>query len=124
MPADNIKRAIQKGTGDLPGVSYEEVAYEGYGPGGVAVYVETMTDNRMRTTPEIRHLFSKHGGSLGLPLSNRNGCSVYHRLPSPMGDASRSTNSNIIHAGAMREAQAARKKLPSITSQTTSRKCQ
>ncbi len=69
MPADNIKRAIQKGTGELPGVSYEDVAYEGYGPGGVAVYVEVLTDNKMRTTPEIRHLFSKHGGNLGEPNS-------------------------------------------------------
>ena len=65
MPADNIKRAIQKGTGELPGVNYEEVAYEGYGPGGVAILVEVLTDNKMRTTPEIRHLFSKHGGNLG-----------------------------------------------------------
>lgn len=69
MPSDNIKRAIQKGTGELPGVEYEEVAYEGYGPGGVAIYVETMTDNRMRTTPEMRHLFSKYGGNLGEPNS-------------------------------------------------------
>jgi YebC/PmpR family DNA-binding regulatory protein len=69
MPSDNIKRAIQKGTGELPGVSYEEVAYEGYGPGGVAIYVDTLTDNRMRTTPEIRHAFSKHGGNLGEPNS-------------------------------------------------------
>src|SRR5262245_35517909 len=69
MPADNIKRAIQKGTGELPGVSYEEVVYEGYGPGGVAVLVEVLTDNKMRTTPEIRHLFSKHGGNLGEPNS-------------------------------------------------------
>jgi YebC/PmpR family DNA-binding regulatory protein len=69
MPADNIKRAIQKGTGELPGVTYEEVAYEGYGPGGVAIYVETVTDNRMRTTPEMRHLFTKHGGNLGEPNS-------------------------------------------------------
>ncbi|MEW5806741.1 MAG: YebC/PmpR family DNA-binding transcriptional regulator [Acidobacteriota bacterium] len=65
MPADNIKRAIQKGTGELPGVSIEEVVYEGYGPGGVAIYVEAMTDNKNRTTPEIRHLFGKHGGHLG-----------------------------------------------------------
>ena len=65
MPADNIKRAIQKGTGELPGVTYDEVVYEGYGPGGVAVYLEVLTDNKMRTTPEIRHLFSKHGGNLG-----------------------------------------------------------
>ncbi len=69
MPAENIKRAIQKGTGELPGVSYEEVVYEGYGPGGVAVLVEVLTDNKMRTTPEIRHLFSKHGGNLGEPNS-------------------------------------------------------
>jgi YebC/PmpR family DNA-binding regulatory protein len=69
MPADNIKRAIQKGTGELPGVTYEEVAYEGYGPGGVAIIIETLTDNRMRTTPEIRHLFSKHGGNMGEPNS-------------------------------------------------------
>jgi YebC/PmpR family DNA-binding regulatory protein len=69
MPADNIKRAIMKGTGELPGVVYEEVVYEGYGPGGVAVYVEVLTDNKMRTTPEIRHLFTKHGGDLGQPNS-------------------------------------------------------
>ena len=69
MPADNIKRAIQKGTGELPGVTYEEVSYEGYGPGGVAVLVEVLTDNKMRTTPEIRHLFTKHGGDLGQPNS-------------------------------------------------------
>lgn len=65
MPADNIKRAIQKGTGELEGVTYDEVTYEGYGPGGVAVIVETLTDNRNRTTPEVRHLFSKYGGNLG-----------------------------------------------------------
>ncbi len=65
MPQDNIKRAIQKGTGELPGVAYEEVVYEGYGQGGVAIYVEALTDNKNRTTPEIRHLFSKHGGHLG-----------------------------------------------------------
>jgi YebC/PmpR family DNA-binding regulatory protein len=69
MPADNIKRAILKGTGELPGMTLEEVAYEGYGPGGVAIYVHTLTDNRMRTTPEIRHLFTKHGGSLSDPNS-------------------------------------------------------
>ncbi len=69
MPQDNIKRAIAKGTGELAGTTYEEVAYEGYGPGGVAVLVETLTDNRMRTTPEIRHLFGKHGGSLSEPNS-------------------------------------------------------
>jgi YebC/PmpR family DNA-binding regulatory protein len=65
MPADNIKRAVQRGTGELPGVSYEEVTYEGYGPGGVAVLVEAMTDNRNRTLPEVRTIFSKNGGNLG-----------------------------------------------------------
>jgi YebC/PmpR family DNA-binding regulatory protein len=65
MPADNIKRAIQKGTGELPGATYEEVVYEGYGPGGVAMLVEAATDNKNRTTSEIRHIFSKHGGNLG-----------------------------------------------------------
>jgi len=65
MPKDNIEKAIKKGTGELPGVSYEEVTYEGYGPGGVAVYVQALTDNRNRTLPEIRHLFSKYGGNLG-----------------------------------------------------------
>lgn len=69
MPADNIKRAIQRGTGELPGVTYEEVAYEGYGVGGVAILIETLTDNRMRTTPEIRHVFSKHGGNMAEPNS-------------------------------------------------------
>ncbi len=65
MPADNIKRAIQKGTGELEGASYEEITFEGYGPGGVAVIVETMTDNRNRAVSEIRHAFSKNGGNLG-----------------------------------------------------------
>ena len=64
MPNENIKRAIQRGTGGLPGVHYEEVSYEGYGPGGVAVLVECMTDNRQRTVSEIRHIFSKYNGSL------------------------------------------------------------
>jgi YebC/PmpR family DNA-binding regulatory protein len=65
MPADNIKRAIQKGTGELPGESYEEVTYEGYAPGGVAVMASVLTDNRNRTASEIRHVFEKHGGNLG-----------------------------------------------------------
>jgi len=65
MPADNIKRAIQKGTGELGGENYEEVTYEGYGPGGVAVLVEAATDNRNRTVADVRHLFSKYGGNLG-----------------------------------------------------------
>jgi len=65
MPADNIKRAIQKGTGELPGAMYEELTIEGYGPGGIAVLVEGTTDNRNRTVAEIRHAFTKHGGNLG-----------------------------------------------------------
>jgi YebC/PmpR family DNA-binding regulatory protein len=69
MPADNIKRAIQKGTGELPGVTYESATYEGYGPGGVAIYLEVLTDNKNRTVAEIRHILSKYGGNLGA-----NGC--------------------------------------------------
>lgn len=65
IPKDNIQRAIQKGLGSLDGSTYEELTYEGYGPGGVAVLVEIMTDNRNRTAADIRHLFSKHGGNLG-----------------------------------------------------------
>jgi len=65
MPADNIKRAIQKGTGELPGATYEELTLEGYGPGGVAVLVEGSTDNRNRTVSEIRHIFTKNGSNLG-----------------------------------------------------------
>jgi YebC/PmpR family DNA-binding regulatory protein len=65
MPADNITRAIKKGTGELEGTSYEDLTLEGYGPGGVAILVEGTTDNRNRTVSEIRHLFTKHGGNLG-----------------------------------------------------------
>jgi YebC/PmpR family DNA-binding regulatory protein len=65
MPQDNIKRAIQKGTGELPGESYEEIVYEGYAAGGVAVMVQVLTDNRNRTAPEIRHTFEKGGGNMG-----------------------------------------------------------
>jgi len=71
MPADNIKRAIQRGTGELPGATYEEISFEGYGPGGVALIVEATTDNRNRAVSEIRHTFSKHGGNLGEPNSVR-----------------------------------------------------
>lgn len=65
MPADTIKRNVDKATGNLEGVSYEEIRYEGYGIGGAAVIVDTMTDNRVRTVAEMRHAFSKHGGNLG-----------------------------------------------------------
>ncbi len=65
MPQDNIKRSIQRGTGEIEGVTYEDVTYEGYGPGGVAILVECATDNRNRTVSNIRNIFSKHGGRLG-----------------------------------------------------------
>ena len=65
MPQDNIKRAVQKGTGELPGESYEEIMYEGYAPGGVAVMISVLTDNRNRTGPEVRHTFEKFGGNMG-----------------------------------------------------------
>jgi YebC/PmpR family DNA-binding regulatory protein len=71
MPKDNIDRAIKRGTGELEGATYEEVTYEGYGPGGVAIIVDALTDNTNRTTPEIRHMFEKHGGNLGTPGSVR-----------------------------------------------------
>jgi YebC/PmpR family DNA-binding regulatory protein len=69
MPADNIKRAIRRGTGEEEGVQYDEILYEGYGPGGVAILIETMTDNRNRTVGELRHTLGKWGGKLGDPNS-------------------------------------------------------
>ena len=101
MPADNIKRAIMKGTGELEGTSIEEIVYEGYGPGGVAVMVEVMTDNRNRTVGEIRHTFSKHGGNLG-----ENGCVAWMFTKRgfilvPAGDVDEETAMNAaIEAGA------------------------
>ncbi|MGI9629275.1 MAG: YebC/PmpR family DNA-binding transcriptional regulator [Longimicrobiales bacterium] len=65
MPLENIERAIKKGTGELEGVDYEEIDYEGYGPGGVALYIQTLTDNQNRTVAEVRHILDKHGGNLG-----------------------------------------------------------
>jgi YebC/PmpR family DNA-binding regulatory protein len=72
MPKDNIERAVKKGTGDLEGVSYEEITYEGYGPGGTAILVETLTDKRTRTNGDIQLLFDKNGGTRGMP-----GCVAY-----------------------------------------------
>jgi YebC/PmpR family DNA-binding regulatory protein len=72
MPKDNIERAIKKGTGEIEGASYEEIVYEGYGPGGAAVLVESLTDNKNRTVAEVRHLFGKCGGNLG-----ENGCVAF-----------------------------------------------
>jgi YebC/PmpR family DNA-binding regulatory protein len=71
MPNDNIKRAIQRGTGELPGATYEEISFEGYGPGGVAIIIEATTDNRNRAVSEIRHMLAKGGGNLGEPNSVR-----------------------------------------------------
>jgi YebC/PmpR family DNA-binding regulatory protein len=65
MPSDNIKRAILKGTGQLEGINYEEITYEGYGPGGVAIYVEVLSDNKNRTVSELRYIFSKNNGNIG-----------------------------------------------------------
>ena len=69
MPGNNVEKAIKKGTGELPGVMYEETSYEGYGPGGVAIIIEVLTDNRNRTVAEVRHILDKRGGRLG-----ENGC--------------------------------------------------
>ena len=82
MPKDNIDRAIKKGTGDLEGSDYQEITYEGYGPGGVAIMVDSLTDNRNRTAADIRSIFGKHGGNLGETgcvsyLFNRRGILVY-----------------------------------------------
>ena len=76
MPADNIDRAIKKGTGELPGITYEEIEYEGYGPGGVAIIVKALTDNKNRTTAEMRHIFARYGGNLG-----NAGCVAWQFLP-------------------------------------------
>jgi YebC/PmpR family DNA-binding regulatory protein len=67
MPKDNIERAIKKGTGELEGMTYEEVSYEAYGPGGVAVLIDCLTDNKNRTVADLKHIFDRHGGSLGAP---------------------------------------------------------
>jgi YebC/PmpR family DNA-binding regulatory protein len=72
MPKDNWERAIKKGTGDLEGISYEEATYEGYGPGGAAIFVDALTDNKNRAVSEIRHAMNKHGGNMG-----ENGCVAY-----------------------------------------------
>ena len=84
MPADNIKKAIMRGTGELPGVSYEDINYEGYGPGGVAIFIHVLTDNKNRTVAELRHLLSKNGGNLGETgcvgwMFDRKGCFVVEK---------------------------------------------
>jgi YebC/PmpR family DNA-binding regulatory protein len=91
VPGDTIERAIKKGTGELEGESYEEVVYEGYGPGGIAILVEGLTDNRNRTASEVRHLFTRHGGNLGESgcvswMFSRRGYFAIER-PEPTADA-------------------------------------
>jgi YebC/PmpR family DNA-binding regulatory protein len=92
MPKDNIERAIKKGTGELGGENFEEVTYEGYGPGGVAILVETLTDNRNRTSGEVRNIFEKGGGNMGTPgsvayLFDRKGLLVLDATKYPDEDA-------------------------------------
>lgn len=96
MPADNIKRAVQRGTGELPGATYEEISFEGYGPGGVAIIVECTTDNRNRAVSEIRHTFSKNGGNLGEPNSVRFMFSKKGIIAVPKGAANEEQLMNIV----------------------------
>jgi YebC/PmpR family DNA-binding regulatory protein len=93
MPADNINRAIKKGTGELPGTTYEHTTYEGYGPGGVAIYVEVLTDNKNRTVADIRHIFARYGGNLGA-----GGCVawMFHQKGQIYIDASRYAEDTIL----------------------------
>src|SRR3989442_8597536 len=91
MPVDNIERAIKKGTGELPGVTYEEITYEGYAPGGVALLVELLTDNKNRTAGEIRAIFTKHGGNMAgagavKHLFHRKGQFLIAKEQIPQGD--------------------------------------
>src|SRR2546421_9297839 len=91
MPADNIKRAIQRGTGELPGATYEEFSLEGYGPGGVAVLIDINTDNRNRTVSEIRHVFGKNGGNMaeagtGSLIIPKKGQILFSQLRAKVGD--------------------------------------
>jgi len=96
MPNDTLSKAIQRGTGELPGVSYEEIVYEGYGPGGVAVLVEAATDNRNRTAPEIRHLFKT--GTLGQPGSMAFFFDRWGVVEATHADASRDPHATIPNA--------------------------
>ena len=93
MPKDNIERAIKKGTGELPGVSYEEVMYEGYAPGGVAVLVEALTDNKNRTTAEIRNIFTKLGGNMAGAGST---AWIFHKKGYILVDKSRSSEEKLM----------------------------
>jgi YebC/PmpR family DNA-binding regulatory protein len=96
MPSDNIERAIKRGTGDLEGVNYEEITYEAYGPGGVAIIIEVLTDNKNRTAAEIRHTLSKHGGHLG---SRNSVAYMFNRIGKIVIDAGRFTEDQVLEAG-------------------------
>ncbi|MBN1236927.1 MAG: YebC/PmpR family DNA-binding transcriptional regulator [Gammaproteobacteria bacterium] len=100
MPKDNWDRAIKRGTGELEGVSYEEIRYEGYGPGGVAVMVDCLTDNRNRSVAEVRHAFSKHGGNLGADGSVAYLFSQVGQLSYPSGSDEEKIMEAAIEAGA------------------------
>jgi YebC/PmpR family DNA-binding regulatory protein len=96
MPSDNIERAIKRGTGELEGVSYEEILYEAYGPGGVAIIIEVLTDNKNRTAAEIRHLLSKHGGHLG---SRNSVAYMFSRVGKISVDGTRYSEEQVLEAG-------------------------
>lgn len=96
MPSDNIERAIKRGTGALEGITYEEMTYEAYGPGGVAIIIEVLTDNKNRTAAEIRHILGKHGGHLG---SRNSVAYMFSRVGKIVIDATRYTEDQVLEAG-------------------------
>ncbi|OPL18931.1 MAG: transcriptional regulator [Candidatus Aegiribacteria sp. MLS_C] len=96
MPSDNIDRAIKRGTGELEGVNYEEIIYEAYGPGGMAIMIEVLTDNKNRTAAEIRHLLSKHGGHLG---SRNSVAYMFNRVGRISIDGNRYSEDQVLEAG-------------------------
>ncbi len=96
MPSDNIERAIKRGTGALEGITYEEMTYEAYGPGGVAIIIEVLTDNKNRTAAEIRHILSKHGGHLG---SRNSVAYMFSRVGKIVIDGTRYSEDQVLEAG-------------------------
>jgi YebC/PmpR family DNA-binding regulatory protein len=96
MPSDNIERAIKRGTGELEGISYEEIIYEAYGPGGVAIIIEVLTDNKNRTAADVRHLLSKHGGHLG---SRNSVAYMFNRVGKITIDGTRYSEEQVLEAG-------------------------
>lgn len=96
MPSDNIDRAIKRGTGDLEGINYEEIIYEAYGPGGVAIIIEVLTDNKNRAAADIRHVLSKHGGHLG---SRNSVAYMFNRVGQITIDGTEYTEDQILEAG-------------------------